>query len=608
MQDYIAGEKTAPSSPFAAVGDMSNSSSSGQTNQRASHRRTGGNTTTAVGQTHLPSTSFSFDAAVPSHRMDVFDNTTPSHGLQPTTAGHDGLLLLSAPPGGAGGRFLGAQNASSTCACSPVPSVMRSSSSAPTLSRASRSGLFLYRTDDVVSQQLSSRNSRQLQDAVIQIRRPSMEAEVVEGRDLGVGSVVGTDGSSGDCLSGSLSRPLLLAFPAEQPELPQTQPPAAGHLTTAQQTSPSAIYGNNNTSSFRHLGYNNNTTTTGCVEDTSSGGRDVLLPWNIIQNFDYRTSSFTGGCPPPPRWVERVVQKKYRKFTVYEISRGRSRQLEMQTPELLRSVHYHNKQDILEDTAVGALKLRDLRQVVSPLGIDRPSIEARRNCILVNLLSLRCIILHNRVLLILPGYGDFQPGVFIDSPHVNNNRTSSDNQSTAGAGSSGRVGFQQTGVDEQHELLVGATGRGTDNSSALLFDAIDEARNVPLVEKFQHLTELRSIAPFEFAALEAVLVEACCRLSSELLSVKKRAERLLYEMTEQPSSGKRLREATDLRRSLDVITDKVSGVHTAIRGSSCCTVMCCLQQQQHELCLLYRIAGNRRRHQATEHNEILVPP
>eukprot|EP00921_Rhytidocystis_pertsovi_P020771 GHVQ01033115.1.p1 GENE.GHVQ01033115.1~~GHVQ01033115.1.p1 ORF type:complete len:400 (+),score=52.49 GHVQ01033115.1:570-1769(+) len=248
------------------------------------------------------------------------------------------------------------------------------------------------------------------------------------------------------------------------------------------------------------------------VEPMDGGNTPVV--WNDTQTLDSSHIRNGANVLSPQRWMDRVVQKKYRKFTVLEVSDGKSRRHELQTPELLRAVHCYNKSNLLEDTAAGALKLRDLRQVVSPLGIDRPSIEARRNCILVNLLSVRCIIQHNKVFLIQPVCGEFRPGVFIN----------------------------QVPLEDDNTLeFAGAMSPVSDSVYR---------ENMMLMEKMLQLTELRSAGPFEFAALEAILVEVCQRLSNELLRVKKAADKLLHFMSVEPSSSKKLREVTDVRRSL----------------------------------------------------------
>ncbi|KAH8583710.1 uncharacterized protein ELE39_001456 [Cryptosporidium sp. chipmunk genotype I] len=95
-------------------------------------------------------------------------------------------------------------------------------------------------------------------------------------------------------------------------------------------------------------------------------------------------------------WVEKYSQKQ-RKIPVVCIKDGKISQKYMQTAELLRKVHMHNERQILEERASGALTLRDLRQVVGLHGFERPSIEIRRNCILVNMPGVRCLILHDKV-------------------------------------------------------------------------------------------------------------------------------------------------------------------------------------------------------------------
>ncbi|KAJ1612919.1 magnesium transporter CorA-like protein [Cryptosporidium canis] len=100
-------------------------------------------------------------------------------------------------------------------------------------------------------------------------------------------------------------------------------------------------------------------------------------------------------------WVEKYSQKQ-RRIPVVCIKDGKISQRYMQAAELLRKVHMHNERQVLEERAAGALTLRDLRQVVGLHGFERPSIEIRRNCILVNMPGVRCLILHDKVYY-LPG-------------------------------------------------------------------------------------------------------------------------------------------------------------------------------------------------------------
>ncbi|KAL8432334.1 hypothetical protein ACSSS7_004701 [Eimeria intestinalis] len=169
------------------------------------------------------------------------------------------------------------------------------------------------------------------------------------------------------------------------------------------------------------------------------------------------------------------LPQRPRKFAVVEISGGCCHRREVQTPELLRMVHLHNKNQELSDTKVGALKLRDLRQVVSPSGDGRPSIE-EGNCI--------------------------------------------------------------ESLDQQYEMLV---------------------------SKLLHLSDLKRSGPAEFAALEALLVHVCDSLIAELAPLKSAADRLLQYFHEQPSSTRRLRQISELKRRLNSSKEKAYGVERAIR-------------------------------------------
>ncbi|KAL8275638.1 hypothetical protein Esti_000589 [Eimeria stiedai] len=226
------------------------------------------------------------------------------------------------------------------------------------------------------------------------------------------------------------------------------------------------------------------------------------------------------------------LPQRPRKFSVVEISGGCCHRREVQTPELLRMVHLHNKKQELSDTKVGALKLRDLRQVVSPSGDGRPSIEVRRNCILVNMPNIRCILLYSKVLLLPP------------------NRLSPFAEAAArGHKSSRSIQLSDTGLVEDE-------GNCT--------ESLDQQYEM-LISKLLHLSDLKRSGPAEFAALEALLVHVCDALIAELAPLKAAADRLLQYFHEQPSSTRRLRQISELKRRLNSSKEKACGVERAIR-------------------------------------------
>ncbi|KAL8430921.1 hypothetical protein Efla_007369 [Eimeria flavescens] len=226
------------------------------------------------------------------------------------------------------------------------------------------------------------------------------------------------------------------------------------------------------------------------------------------------------------------LPQRPRKFAVVEISGGSCHRRDMQTPELLRIVHLHNKHQELLDTKVGALKLRDLRQVVSPSGDGRPSIEVRRNCVLVNMPTIRCILLYNKILLLPPN----RLSPLAEAAARGHRSTRSIQLSDAGLVEEDVGGMES--VNQQYEMLI---------------------------SKLLHLSDLKRSGPPEFAALEALLVHVCDSLIAELAPLKAAADRLLHYFHEQPSSTRRLRQISDLKRRLNSSKEKACGVERAIR-------------------------------------------
>ncbi|OEH75347.1 kringle domain-containing protein [Cyclospora cayetanensis] len=278
------------------------------------------------------------------------------------------------------------------------------------------------------------------------------------------------------------------------------------------------------------------------------------------------------------------IPQRPRKFGVVEISGGSCHRRDVQTPELLRMVHLHNKKGELLDTRVGALKLRDLRQVVSSSGDGRPSIEVRRNCILVNMPTIRCIILYQRILLLPPNKPFPRVGASAVGGPSNALITNSRVSRTA----------------RSFQLSEAATG--DDDGSSAAEEAGDQQYDM-LVSKLVHLSELKRSGPAEFAALEALLVHAslcvsgsppvstlaiflsdafsarlfapcehmldafvaCDSLIADLTPLKDAADCVLHYFHEQPSSTRRLRQVSELKRRLCSTKERACGVQRAIR-------------------------------------------
>ncbi|CDJ52499.1 corA-like Mg2+ transporter domain-containing protein, putative [Eimeria brunetti] len=103
-----------------------------------------------------------------------------------------------------------------------------------------------------------------------------------------------------------------------------------------------------------------------------------------------------------------------------------------------------------------------------------------------------------------------------------------------------------------------------------------------LISTLVHINEIKRAGPPEFAALEALLVhcllvdpvcpcvsplclEACESLLRQVSPLKETAEGLLRYLHEEPSSTRRLRQLSDLKRRLGATKEKARGVQRALR-------------------------------------------
>eukprot|EP01068_Selenidium_serpulae_P004882 Selendium_serpulae@DN3789_c1_g1_i1.p1 len=86
-----------------------------------------------------------------------------------------------------------------------------------------------------------------------------------------------------------------------------------------------------------------------------------------------------------------------------------------------------------------------------------------------------------------------------------------------------------------------------------------------LFSTLAQMSEIRTAGPFEFAALEALLIEVCGRLSEQFAPLKRHASNLLDVVNRVPSSTRLLHEITDLRRRVDTISDQIKGVQAALK-------------------------------------------
>ncbi|EPT27372.1 CorA family Mg2+ transporter protein [Toxoplasma gondii ME49] len=410
---------------------------------------------------------------------------------------------------------------------------------------------------------------------------------------------------------------------------------------------------------------------------------------------------------PKSRPAVSQAASRVRRLQVLEIARGTCRRHLLQTSELLRLVHSHNRRGVVEDAAVGALKLRDLRQVIGRCAAQRPSVELRRNCVLVNLPYVKCILLCSRILLLSsdtesapnhppsslhvshgsPKFFSFSR-VFSQAPlgsaspfasHPSSSLPSSSLPSSSSShsffrppalrpresasslleedgawsvrarhrcgaqGSATAVGGEGTPAVAEEPLLLaereegrreeqakrrgrgggvreqrqGKTARrcgeneaaneGGDNRereeqarsrsrrewtedclawTPKLEDETVSSAESPAEEcgffwgeekdenEHKLLTKLVRLSaasgdagdgPFEFVALEAILVHVCDALKSELEPISLASTNLLRFIHEQPSSTRKLRKVGDLRRRLGCVRDKARGIDQALR-------------------------------------------
>lgn len=324
-------------------------------------------------------------------------------------------------------------------------------------------------------------------------------------------------------------------------------------------------------------------------------------------------------------WVEKYSQKQ-RKIPVVCIKDGRVSQKYMQTAELLRKVHMHNERQVLEERAAGALTLRDLRQVVGLHGFERPSIEIRRNCILVNMPGVRCLILHDKVYY-LPGSPITFPvgydegevfeldGVEIEplfrshglkqkegfplrpkarSQHYSKNSSSSRDLSiieklisiTRKAGIEetlgGEGGASLTGPNPKSKARSGSdAGSNHPYQRRLKSDFVSEGGSLTgptscspvklnLLEivppsGFARENGGHNKAPLELNALEICLIEVCKQLWDSYYVIDDTAQGFLSHIENNPTSTQKVYEINDLRKRLDSLRDRIKGVYEAIK-------------------------------------------
>ncbi|KAH7649049.1 family mitochondrial membrane with 2 transmembrane domains at C-terminus [Cryptosporidium bovis] len=249
-------------------------------------------------------------------------------------------------------------------------------------------------------------------------------------------------------------------------------------------------------------------------------------------------------------WVERYLQKQ-RKIPVVCIKDGMITQNYMQTAELLRKVHMHNVKQILEEKATGALTLRDLRQVVSLHGFERPSIEIRRNCILVNMPGVRCLILHDKVY-----YLPRKPiSVICGNDGAENGKYTRYNITD----------YHDHCIIEKLVLITNNNVDKKDDYSENGNDLNSKGINLDLDSNTGNKEKEQYKAPLELNALEVCLVQVCTQLWDNYYKIYNTAQNFLTHIENNPTSTQKVHEINDLRKMLDSLRDRIKGVYEAIK-------------------------------------------
>ncbi|CEL95897.1 unnamed protein product [Vitrella brassicaformis CCMP3155] len=291
--------------------------------------------------------------------------------------------------------------------------------------------------------------------------------------------------------------------------------------------------------------------------------------------------------------AQRMARRTLR-HTVLEIKHGGLTEKELTTAELLRIVHQHNKYHVVEDKAPGALKYRDIRQILSDVSGTQPSFEVRRNCLLINLPPIRAIILHDTVL-IIPQIADNFPlelsldpsvlefdfdsllyeatDVFPESGDDAKKVAPEPSSSLRFRGSSygrGKVSLlplvndhvsTQEEQDDQREREKEQAEADLKKKSTKFSDCVE---NILQMSKHKWGQGDR-IIPFEFAVLEAVLVEVCSDLHSDFKPLKTAVEYTCNELGQDGFASTRTVEGVNrLKSCLTSLQYRVKGIQRAI--------------------------------------------
>eukprot|EP01053_Blabericola_migrator_P013394 Blabericola_migrator_1__13393@NODE_955_length_5901_cov_91_229345_g663_i0_p3_GENE_NODE_955_length_5901_cov_91_229345_g663_i0NODE_955_length_5901_cov_91_229345_g663_i0_p3_ORF_typecomplete_len318_score51_33CorA/PF01544_18/3_9e11BLUF/PF04940_12/0_34BLUF/PF04940_12/8_7e03FlaC_arch/PF05377_11/6_5e02FlaC_arch/PF05377_11/3_3e02FlaC_arch/PF05377_11/2_3_NODE_955_length_5901_cov_91_229345_g663_i013902343 len=188
--------------------------------------------------------------------------------------------------------------------------------------------------------------------------------------------------------------------------------------------------------------------------------------------------------------------------------------------------------------------LRDLRQILSSgPASQRPSIEPRRSCILVNMPAIKALILRHQVFLIAR-----QP---VES-----------------------VGRLSTGPADERFRFFRFSGKSRPNLRQLANDSetvsqkskevyTDDIASQAIVQKLMRLSDMQAVT-FEFLALEAILFEVISCMADALEPMEHLAERIQNAKSHTLSSTTALHEIKDAKKFLQEIEGHAKGISRSL--------------------------------------------
>ncbi|PHJ23397.1 family mg2+ transporter protein [Cystoisospora suis] len=267
------------------------------------------------------------------------------------------------------------------------------------------------------------------------------------------------------------------------------------------------------------------------------------------------------------------IAARSKTFVVYAISKEGSKEMYLKTFDILSLIHSHNKANKPEESAPGAVKVRDLRMFLSS-GRDLASITARRNCILVSWPYVRIIVLHELVLLLPIGKGNFP-------------REARRFEQTEWRCELLKRGLLTREEDEEVagpvlesgskiSSLWGSTKPHPSASLALLrthqenFNSKDECPaltdiDVTLLQKLEQLVALKTSTPFEYLALEAAIVESHHVMERQIRAIRQTATTICADLrTGRGVNSTILLSVNSLHKILDGLKSEVAGVLSSL--------------------------------------------